>query len=353
MAASIRDVAQLAGVSISTVSNVMTGKKPVSRELATRVNSAVENLAYMANPMASGLKSSKSNTIGVIITTFQSLFFGQVLKGIQDTVFKKGFMVNVFDSNNSLANEKRYIERLVSSLSDGVILLSLADYNDPGDVEYLRSVGKLSINGKRVPVVGLERTLGPADADAVICDNRSAAAEVTGHLIDKGHRKIAHITGLRHMEMSELRLLGYKDALLKAGIKHGKELVASGDFTPYSGYACMWELLKKTKCTAVFAANDQMAIGAIKAIKEKGLKIPEDIAVAGFDNIFPGTLINPSLTTISVPAYQMGRIAANMLMERISGKSKGPGEKRTLRTRLIVRRSTDIGGERAWDLNNW
>lgn len=353
MAVSIKDVAQLAGVSISTVSNVMTGKKPVSRELADRVKNATETLAYMANPMASGLKSSKSNTIGVIITTFQSLFFGQVLKGIQDTAFKKGFMVNVFDSNNNLINEKRYVNQLVSSLADGILLLSMANYNNHEDIAYLKSIGKLSVNSKQIPVVALERTLGPADTDSVICDNHTAAVLVTKHLIDAGHRKIAHITGQMNMEMSQLRMQGYRDALLDAGIKPLNKLVVTGDFTPYSGYFCMHELLKKTNCTAVFAANDQMAIGAMKAIKEKGLKIPEDIAVAGFDNIFPATLVNPSLTTISVPAYQMGKIAADKLMERIDGKANGPGEKLTLKTQLIVRQSTDIRREQAWDLSNW
>ena len=353
MAASIKDVARAAGVSISTVSNVMTGRRPVSSELADRVRNAIESLSYRTNPIASGLKSSRTNTIGVIITTFQSLFFGQVLKGIQDAVNKKGFMVNVFDSNNNLANEKRYIKQLESFMADGVILLSLADYNNPEDIDYLKTIGELSTNRKRIPVVGLERTLGPAGTDAVICDNRSAAAAVTRHLISKGHRRIAHIAGIMSMEMSRLRLQGYRDALTEAGVRPQNDWIVTGDFTPYSGYLRMHELLKKTNCTAVFAANDQMAIGAIKAIREKDLRIPEDIAVAGFDDIFPDTLITPSLTTIHVPAYQMGKIAANMLLNRIDGIAGGPGEKLTLKTQLIVRGSTDAETRSAWDLSNW
>jgi len=353
MAANIKDVAQLAGVSISTVSNVMTGKKHVSDELKLRVNNAIEILNYYANPMASGLKTSKSNTISVIITTFQSVFFSQVLKGIQDAVLGRGYLVNVFDSNNDLVNEKRYINQLVKSLTDGILLLSMADYNNPKDIKYLESLGRLSIKSKRIPVVGMERTLGPANTDAVLCDNREAASTLTSYLIDIGHRNIAHIAGRMNMEMSQQRLLGYKDALKKAGIKLSENFIITGDFTPYSGYVRMHELLKRVKCTAVFAANDQMAIGAIKAIKEKGLRIPEDIAVAGFDNIYSGTLIKPSLTTISVPAYQLGKMSAQMLMDRIEGTKTGPAEKITLKTQLIIRQSTDPTREEDWDLANW
>lgn len=353
MTVSIVDVARLAGVSISTVSNVLSGKKAVSDELSHRVRMAAKTLDYRPNPMARGLKNKKTHTIGVIITTFQSLFFGQVLRGIQDTVVKNGIMVNVFESNNSLANERRYVSQLANSLVDGILLLSLADYNNPEDISYLEEIGRLSVNSKPIPVVGLERTLGPANSDAVVYDNRSAAAIITKHLTDIGHRKIAHIAGQSNMEMSQLRLRGYKEGLVSAGIRPLEEWIMQGDYTPSSGYLCMHRIMRKTKCTAVFAANDQMAIGAIKAIREKGLRIPEDIAIAGFDNIFAGTLIKPSLTTIDVPRYEMGSTAARMLVQRMSGRLSDPGKKVVLDTKLIIRQSTDADIEQSWDLSSW
>ena len=353
MSNSITEVAALAGVSISTVSNVMTGKKAVSKELEKRVQAAIHQLGYTANPMASGLRSNRTNTIGVIITSFQRVFFGQVLKGIQDTVVNAGYMVCVFDSNNSLSNEKRYVKYFVNSMVDGVILLSLANGVDPEDEAYFKMLGSLGNKHKRIPVVGLERTLGSADVDAIMSDNRLAAYIVTQHLIVCGHKRIAHIAGPLTMEMCQLRLLGYQQAMKDAGLETSPKWIKKGNFSPISGYIEMGELIRQGDCTAVFAGNDPMAIGAIKAIKESGLRIPEDIAVAGFDNTFPSTLVSPSLTTINVPTYQLGVIAANRLIKRINGEIVGPGQKVILKTQLIVRQSTDVKGDHTWDLNSW
>lgn len=353
MSPGIKDVAKLAGVSISTVSNVMNGNKLVSKELEKRVRDAINELGYTVNPIASGLRSSKTNTIGVVITSFQRVFFAQMLKGIQDTVVKHGYMVSVFDSNDSLKHEKRYVQHFVHSMVDGVIILSLADGNDPEDAEYFEKLGNLGNTRKKIPVVSIERTLGSANTDAIMSDNLLSGYIMTKHLIESGHKRIAHITGPLTMEMCQLRLQGYKQAMEEANLTIESNWIKNGDFSPISGYLCAGDLIKQTHCTAIFAANDQMAIGAIKLIKEKGYKIPEDIAVGGFDNIFPSTLVSPSLTTINVPTYQLGVMAAKQLIKRINGEKTGPGENIWLKTQLIVRQSTSVKGDRTWDLSGW
>lgn len=348
----IKDVAKLAGVSISTVSNVMTGKKVVSQALEEKVLAAVAQLNYQANPMASGLKSRRTNMIGFIVTSFQRVFFAQILKGIQDTIESNGYQLSVFDSNESLSREKQCIRQFVSSMVDGVILLSMADCNR--DTEYLKMLHDLGAPKKHIPIVSLERSLGVADCDAVLVDNFQAAMHIVNHLADCGHQKIAHITGPMSFEMCQLRSDGYRRALQDNGLPYEPMWVKKGNFSPLSGYEKMKELLQEApEFTAVFADNDQMAIGAMKAIHEAGLQIPGDIAIAGFDNIFPSTLIQPSLTTIDIPSYQMGVVAAQRLLNRIDGKITGQGEPIMMDSHLIVRQSTDLSGDRTWDLTTW
>jgi len=262
-------------------------------------------------------------------------------------------MVCVFDSNDNLSNEKRYVKYFANSMVDGIILLSLANADDPENESYFKMLSSLGNKHKKIPVVGLERTLGSADVDAIMADNRLAAYTLTQHLIKCGHKRIAHIAGPSTMEMCQMRLLGYHQAMKDAGLEPSPEWIKKGNFSPISGYMEMRELIRQGSCTAVFAGNDQMAIGAIKAIKENGLRIPEDIAVAGFDNTFPSTLVSPSLTTINVPTYQLGAIAADRLIKRINGEIVGPGQNVILKTQLIVRQSTDVKGDHTWDLNSW
>lgn len=350
--AGIKDVARRAGVSISTVSNVMNGSKTVSRELEKKVLESVEYLGYHANPIASGLRSSRSNTIGVIITSFQRVFFGQILKGIQDTVVKQGYMVSVFDSDNDFEKEKKYVRHFADSMVDGVILLSMAD--DCKDPEYINMLENLGNHRKKIPVVSLERGIGNANIDVVMSDNYLAGRSLMEHLLQQGHRQIGHITGPVSMTMCRQRLSAYMDSLRETGVTPQDEWIQNGDFSPNSGYMCMRELLKQApSLTAVFAANDQMAVGAMKAIKEFGFRVPEDIAVAGFDNIFPSTLVSPSLTTVHIATYQIGVMSAEQIIKRLNGELTGPGKTTILKTQLIVRKSTDLQGDSTWDLGSW
>lgn len=353
--ADIKDVAKLAGVSISTVSNVMTGKKAVSPMLEHRVLEAVKQLGYQASPIAQGMRNGRTYTIGVVISSFQRVFFGPLLKGIQDTVSEAGCVMNVLDSGGNLETEKRCVKFLVATKADGIIMNSLACDSDPKQQRYIKSLTSLGNSRKRIPVILLEESLKSANVDTVMVDNRTSARKATEHLIaDCGRNQVAHIEGPEQVSLSRERMMGYRDALEKHGLPFSDKLVERGDFLPLSGYQAMRRLFeKREKISAIFAANDQMAIGAIKAIREAGKKIPEDIAIAGFDNLFPSTLVNPPLTTVRVPNYEMGVIAARRLLWRIEGKITSGGQNILLDTELIVRQSTMADGDNNWDLGSW
>ena len=207
--ADIKDVAKLAGVSISTVSNVMTGKKTVSPALEERVLKAVKELGYHASPIAQGMRNSRTNTIGVVISSFQRVFFGPMLKGIQDTVSEAGCVMNVLDSGGSLETEKRCVKYLVATKADGIIMESLAYDSDPKQEKYVKGLNALGNSRKHIPVVLLEHKISAARVDTVMVDNRLSARKAVEHLIGCGRREIAHIVGPDYVSVSRMRLLGY------------------------------------------------------------------------------------------------------------------------------------------------
>lgn len=345
--ASIKEVADKAGVSISTVSNVINGTKFVSNELKTKINQIIEELNYEVDPIGRSLKSKKTMTIGVIITNINRIFFPQVIKGIQDAAAKHGYNLTFFNTNDKFEEEKRFVQILESSWVDGIILDSVADIND---LEYFKYLSTLGNNKKRIPVVNLERRIG---IDSVVVNNVHGGSIAVKHLIDNGCKKIVHISGPLSSCIAQDRRNGYRDELTKHGLDARDERVVEGDYSPLSGYHAMKQiLLAGIETDGVFAANDQMAIGAIKAISENGLMIPEDIKVVGFDNTFVASIVEPSLTTINVPKYKMGDAAVEMLIKRMAQNSVYPSLLE-LSINLIVRQSTDLRGDKNWDLYDW
>ncbi len=348
----IKDVANMAGVSISTVSNVITNKKLVSNELAKKVNDAIFELNYKVNPIASSLKSNKSQMIGVIVTSFKSVFIGSLLNGIQDSCLKADYNVCVYETNNNFDEEKKCLDLLVKSMVDGIIILSRADPNNPDDLDYIHHLKTLKRGSRTIPIVIIEQSFGDPNLNCVIIDNKKASFEAVQHLINLGHKEIGLITGPMNTEICNLRLQGYEDALANAHIISNKSWIRYGDFSPVVGYNCMRDLINETSISAVFAMNDQSGIGAIKAIKDSGLSVPNDIAVIGFDNIFPGTLISPSLSTVNIPKYQMGVLSVQRLVDLFNGKII-KDLACVVNHQIIVRKSTLIDGDDSWDLYGW
>lgn len=231
------------------------------------------------------------------------------------------------------------------------MLDSVSEINNLEYFNYLRSMGN---NKKAIPVVSIERRANTYGIASVVVNNIHGGSLATKHLIDCGCRNIANITGPLSSSIVQDRLSGYKDELIKEGLEISSERIVEGDYSPLSGYHAMKQiLLSGIDIDGLFAANDQMAIGAIKAIKENGLRIPEDMKVVGFDNSFIASIVEPSLTTINVPKYKMGNAAAEVLIKRIETDTKEDAKLIELPISVIVRQSTNLRGDRNWDLYGW
>ena len=348
---SIFDVANKAGVSIATVSNVLNNSKPVSDELRRKVEKAVEELGYKANPMARGLKSGKTGNIGIVLPKITALFFPHVLEGAEAAAKKLGFKITYCSSGYDIATEREYMEVLKATCVDGIILDSCCDgENEPGYIKYLAS---LDYSGKKIPVVSLERALAPGLINSVAIDERLHSCRAVQHLTGSGRKRIIYISGPKQLSMISNQFEGYMDALTGAGIEFDPGLVFAGDYTPLSGFNSINKALDDgVGFDAVFAANDQTAVGAVMALKNRGCKIPEDVAVVGFDNIFVSALTEPSITTVDVPKYAMGYAAMELLDKHLGDPAHKP-EDIVLDCDLIIRRSSDQEGGDNWDFLDW
>lgn len=348
--AGIKDVAEKAGVSISTVSNVINDTKHVSQELKDKINEVIKELQYEVDPVARSLKSKKTRNIGVIITNINRVFFPQVIKGIQDEASKNGYNLTLCNTDDKVEMEKRFVQMLESNWVDGIILDSVVNMEED---DYFKRLSDLGNKKKFIPVVSLERRLDDYGIPSVVVDNNHGGSIATKHLIEWGCKKIVHITGPLNSCMVQERINGYKSELQKNQIPIDDNMVVTGDFLPLGGYQAIKQLLANgTEMDGVFAANDQMAIGAIKAVKEYGLHIPEDIRVVGFDNTFVASIVDPSLTTVNVPKYKMGVAAVEVLLQQIA-RGQTDSISVELPINLVVRQSTDLRGDKNWDLYGW
>lgn len=349
--ASIRDVAKLANVSVSTVSSFINNNKTISDELRFRINKAIIELDFQTNPVARSLKNRKSGTIGVILPKITSIFFPQLLNGIEQTAAINGYSIMYFDSLQDLNKEKKYVNMLTQYWVEGIILDSSADPDKDG--EYIEFLVNKVVKNKKIPVVSLESVLAEDAISSVSIDNVYGGYLAAKHLIDMGCKSIAHITGHGAFKFSHGRTAGYKKALEEHGLPFNEKLVRNGDFSPLSGYNEMKELLKENRMfTGLFAANDQEAIGAMKAIKEAGLRIPEDIAVVGFDNVTFASLVEPSLTSINISKYQLGCLAMKSLIKSIKNGDTAPVHQKS-EINLVIRHSSQPKANCEWELSGW
>lgn len=329
--ATIKDVAQLANVSIATVSHVLNGTRYVSKEVQLRILDAMETLNYQPNAVARGLRTKKTNTMAIIIPDITNPFFADFTRGFQDVVDQKGFLVLVCNSDRIFSREIRFIEMIWQQRVDGVVL-------NPAKVkaEDLSRLVKA-----RISVVLIGSQIDHPDFNVVMIDNVKGGFDATQHLIDLGHRKIGLLCGLLNTTSGGLRYQGYMRALEKNGIPIQEELIAEGDITYDGGYTCMRQLLSKNKLpTAVFATSDVMALGAKTAIEDVGLRIPEDISLIGFDDIPEVSRTRPKLSTIAQPKYRMGQEAANILLEQIENKQTNLKKKIIMDHTVVAREST-------------
>ena len=326
----IRDVAKEAGVSTTTVSHVINETRFVEEKTRAKVNEAIATLGYRVNIAARSLRAGRSQTIGLIIPDAANLFFAEYLRKIEDFGFKAGYNVIVCNTDNETDKEAAYIDALVSKQVDGVILISSG--SDPETLNPLIS--------HDVPFVIADREFSADVADVVSLDNEQAGFDVTNYLLNLGHRKIGCITGPNNFSPSIQRLNGFIRAHKEWGLPYDPELITSGKFTLSSGFSAFdWIWQNNIKPSALFVFSDMMAIGAINNAITKGLDVPKDISVVGFDNIELAEAFAPSITTFNQPIEKMAETIVELLTDRIKHKSANR-RRIVFRGSLIIREST-------------
>ena len=356
----IQDVAKHAGVSISTVSNVLNKKKYVSEHLQEKVYQAVKELDYVVDSVASNMKRGYTKTIGVITSDMCGLFYPYVVKGIYEVISQYGYSLTFYDSHvlgneNGLKKEEESFEHLFSNRVDGVIFVS--NISVKKERTYLEKLQKEACRIKPTPLVSIERDFSKYGIDSVFYDNVKTAKMAVNHLIDCGCKHIAHISGPLNEQIPEERKRGYLEALKEHKLAIDlKNMIAVGDYSHQSGYLAMKQLLEKgVPIDGVYIANDQMGIGAIKVLKERGIQIPESIKIIGSDDVFVSSIVEPSMSTVHIKKRSMGKRAAEILLKRISEKQEESNEviADEMDTRLVIRKSTDSEIQKEGSLIDW
>lgn len=326
---SIIDVAKKAGVSIATVSRVINGSNKVKLETKTRVMDVVKELHYSPNPAARGLIMRKTEAIGLLLPDLHGEFFSEVIRGADEAVQAKGYHLIVSSSHNALKEIEAAL-RFMRGRVDALVVMSPQIHSDL----------LLANLPKSLPVVLLNCHSSNPTYDTIMTDGYGGAREMISYLLEQGHRKIALIKGADTNIESQERLRGCQSVLTENGIALDASFIFSGAFTEESGYTAAKEILKlKSKPTAIFAFNDAMAIGAIGAIREKGIIIPDEISVCGFDDIPIAQYLNPSLTSVHVPIAELGAMAIARIFERMEKKVSEAAAHIFVQTTLNIRDS--------------
>ncbi|MEZ4631709.1 MAG: LacI family DNA-binding transcriptional regulator [Deinococcales bacterium] len=303
--ATIKEVSRLAGVSISTVSRVLNESGPVSEATKLKVVEVAEQLNYKPNLLARALVTNRSGGIGVSINTIASPFFGAMLEGIESALTKDSYLL-VSTGWAELERERSSVEHLKEH-ADGII----AYFEAMQEEEIIRL-------SQEIPLVIMGRYIFDIAPNCVYLDNEQGGFLATSHLIEHGHKRIAHISGKLNMPDARARLQGYRQALASASIPYDERLVIEADFSELGGQRATERLLERhLNFSAIFAANDQMAAGALLSLKDKSIRIPEDISLVGYDDIILARYLSPSLTTIRQPLREMGKAAAQILLAQL------------------------------------
>lgn len=338
--ATISDVAAKAGVSTATVSRALNGKTSVDPELVARVAAAAKELGYRPNGLARNLRKQATAVLALVISDVENPFFTAISRGVEDHAQSAGYSVVLCNSDDDPAKERRYVEVAAQERAAGVVL---SPTGVAGNLAALRERG--------TPIVAVDRPLAEADdaqvtvpVDTVLVDTRAAAQQATEHLIDAGYQRIACVTGPSGVRTADDRLAGYRDALRAAKRRAEPALVRRTEYKAAGGRRAMDDLFGLDLYPdAVLVANNAMAIGVLEALAERGMRPGRDVGVVSFDDAPWATLIDPPLTVVTQPAYEIGMLAAELLLDRISDPDREP-KTITLNARLIRRGSSRQDG---------
>ncbi len=333
MGVTLRDIARKARVSVSTVSRVVNRKSEgarISRKTEKLILKTAAELNYRPNQLARSLRVRKTHTIGLIVPDISNPFFSHVIRSIQTRAHKLGYSLVVCDTDENVALEIEHIHLLVSKGVDGLIILPVGQ-----KYHHLEAILK-----EHIPLVLVDRSFDALRASSVVVDNFMGAFEATEHLIANGHTHIGVVQGIPDTYTNIGRINGYKASLTGHGIPVDPRMIVGKDFRKENGYAATKALLKSAaRPTAIFTTGDLITLGALQAIEEEGLRIPQDISIVAFDEIdFAPFLVCP-LTTVGQPKDEMGTRAVELLIEQMKAPAKRPENRVVLKPRLIVRRS--------------
>ncbi len=328
--ASIKDVAKLAGVSTATVSRVLADKPHVRPQIKEQVLAAVAELDYRPNRMASNLRKQTSNVIGLLVSDIRNPFFTAVARAIEDEAHARQMNVFLCNTDEDIEKERHYLNTLLAENVAGIILSPTQE-----SVEAFRF-----LLDSDTPVVTIDRRIEEAHIDSVLSNNVQSAQLLTEHLLSKGHRRIVAVLGLQNSTTGRERMLGYQLALQQRGVVLDPDISTYVQPRESQGYEFVKELLaSKPKPDAIMTGNSRLTVGAVKAIQEAGLRIPEDVALAGFDDTNWMPHLGPGITVIAQPTDEMGKTAAELLFMRMADEER-PSREVVLKGKLIVRRST-------------
>ncbi|MBF7095578.1 LacI family DNA-binding transcriptional regulator [Alkalibacter mobilis] len=329
----IKDIAKEAGVSIATVSMIFNNKdKNISQGTRDRVMNIAKLHNYIPNSMARSLVTKRTKTLGLILPDIVNPFFPEIARGAEDKARESGYSIIICNTDDNLEQEDRYIEILTEKMVDGIIFTHSADRNNTNS----------GLERCRVPIILIDRDYDSDNVKGkVLIDNGEASYKGVIHLIEKGYRKITYIAGSLNTQTAKDRLKGYRKALEDNGIEFEEKYIKVGEYRSLWGMEAVTLLFEEgVDFDAIFCGNDLIAIGAMKKLKEFGKRIPEDIGIMGFDDIYMASLVEPELTTIKQPNYEMGHKAAQMLIRAIEGNEKNTESKIILETELVVRKSS-------------
>lgn len=334
--ATIKDVAARAGVSVATVSRVLSGKEGVRKALAERVHAAVLALDYHPNQSARRLRERKSRIIGVLVPDIQIPFFASIVVSIDKVLQDAGYLLLLGNTNETLAGEQAHLNIFLSEVVSGVIFAA-ADARDMSNYRRLQELG--------IPLVAIDRAPGDLEVDTVQLNNVHAAWQAVSHLIEEGHTRIAWIGGSPTASTSVERLQGYEQAMQSAGLPIDPSWVQPGWFTHEGGYRSMEAIMHlPERPTSVVIANQVMTLGALQFIHEHGYEIPSDIAMIGFDDMAWASALRPALTVVVQPVNDIGTLAGRLMLDRVRDPESSIKHV-TLKARLIVRASCNCGRE--------
>jgi LacI family transcriptional regulator len=327
----IIDVAKRAGVAPITVSRCINNSGYCSAETRLRVEAAIDELGFVPNRLASGLRSKRTNTLALVLTDITNPFFTTIARGVEDLASQAGYTVIFCNTDESVTKEKMYLQMLLEKRVDGLLLVPAQSGSD--SVALFRKHG--------TPLVILDRRVPNLKADMVRCDSEGGAYQLTSLLLSLGHREIAILNGPQGVSTAEDRLAGYRRALTQAGIPVDQSREFYGAFNQRSGAEMTRAAFSgAVKPTAIFAANNFIAFGALRTLRELSFQVPEDIALVGFDDLPPALVTFPFLTVAAQPAYEMGRKAMEILLNKLGPAASNQYQEVVLPAEIIIRGSS-------------